>query len=189
MKSSKIDRIISVVVISTCLIKAVLYGGSKPPSSTNEPPSDISSPTNTVGRGVLDAPQPTTNENAFVCGCGVPGGHALPLRTVATPQQTEPSILCSPSPSTYTSLTAWNKRGAFCDWLRVDFPSSFAFPSGTNLLTGVTVMAYGELRESLHQLTTNNQQLITLPMAVSIEPDVSSVSDGLPPSISYPFIW
>ena len=64
MKSSKIDRIISVVVISTCLIKAVLYGGSKPPSSTNEPPSDISSPTNTVGRGVLDAPQPTTNRYA-----------------------------------------------------------------------------------------------------------------------------
>ena len=160
MKSSKIDRIISVVVISTCLIKAVLYGGSKPPSSTNEPPSDISSPTNTVGRGVLDAPQPTTNENAFVYGCGVPGGHALPLCTVATPQQTEPSILCSrrPSaislhsiaPSTYTSLTAWNKRGAFCDWLRVDFPPSFAFPHGTNLLTGVTLMAYGELGEDLH---------------------------------------
>ena len=48
MKSSKIDRIISVVVIGTCLIKAVLYGGSKPPSTTNEPPSDISgdAPTN-----------------------------------------------------------------------------------------------------------------------------------------------
>ena len=187
------------IVPAYLFVVAVLYGGSKPPSSTNEPPSDISSPTNTVGRGVLDAPQPTTNENAFVCGCGVPGGHALPLRTVATPQQTEPSILCSrrPSaislhsiaPSTYTSITAWNKRGAFCDWLRVDFPSSFAFPSGTNLLTGVTVMAYGELRESLHQLTTNNQQLITLPMAVSIEPDVSSVSYGLTPSNSYLFTW
>ena len=187
------------IVPAYLFVVAVLYGGSKPPSSTNEPPSDISSPTNTVGRGVLDAPQPTTNENAFVCGCGVPGGHALPLRTVAMPQQTEPSILCSrrPSaislhsiaPSTFTSLTAWNKRGAFCDWLRVDFPSSFAFPSGTNLLTGVTVMAYGELRESLHQLTTNNQQLITLPMAVSIEPDVSSVSYGLTPSNSYLFTW
>ena len=74
------------IVPAYLFIVAVLYGGSKPPSSTNEPPSDISSPTNTVGRGVLDAPQPTTNENAFVCGCGVPGGHALPLRTVATPE-------------------------------------------------------------------------------------------------------
>ena len=42
MKSSKIDRILSVVVIGTCLVKAVLYGGSKPPSSTNEPPSGVS---------------------------------------------------------------------------------------------------------------------------------------------------
>ena len=198
MKSSKIDRIISVVVIGTCLIKAVLYGGSKPPATTNTPPDDVSSPTNTVGGDVLGAPQPSTNENAFICGCGVPGGHALPLRTVATPQQTEPNILCSPSPSTFTSLTAWNKRGAFCDWVRVDFPSSFAFPHGTNLLTGVTLMAWGEvvgrgLRSAPETETTNSipaaRGLAALPMRVSLEPDASSFVHGLTPSNSYLFTW
>ena len=49
MKSSKIERIVSVVVIGICLIKAVLYGGSKPPATTNTPPGDVSCPTNTVG--------------------------------------------------------------------------------------------------------------------------------------------
>ena len=135
MKSSKIDRIVSVVVIGTCLIKAVLYGGSKPPSTTNEPPSDISG----------DIP---TNPPPMMC---------MSPRSMMSPppEQTENE----PSATYHSSLmpqTSWNTRGAFCDWLRVDFPSSFAFPHGTNLLTGVTLMAYGEIRESLHQLTTNN---------------------------------
>ena len=38
MKTSKFGRLVSVVVIGTCLIKAVLYGGSKPPATTNTPP-------------------------------------------------------------------------------------------------------------------------------------------------------
>ena len=162
MKSSKIDRIISVVIISTCLIKAVLYGGSKPPSSTNEPPDDASSPTN--------AP--------MVLGLG--------LRSRPT---MEDNILCTPTPSTYTSLTAWNKRGAFCDWLRVDFPSSFAFPHGTNLLTGVTLMAYGELGENLHCSPSPSTFTLNLPTPVSLEPDVSSFIHGLTPSNSYLFTW
>ena len=168
MKSSKIDRIVSVVVIGTCLIKAVLYGGSKPPSTTNEPPSDISG-------DALTNPPPMM--------CFSPRPMMSP-----PPEQTENE----PSATYHSSLipqTSWNTRGAYCDWLRVTFPDGFAFPSGTNLLTGVTVMAYGEIRESLHQLTTNNQQLTTLPMAVSIEPDNSSVSYGLTPSNSYLFTW
>ena len=170
------------IVPAYLFIVAVLYGGSKPPSSTNEPPSDISSPTNTVGRGVLDAPQPTTNENAFVCGCGVPGGHALPLRTVATPELTTNN-------QQLTTNMPWHVRGAYCDWVHITFPSSFAFPSGTNLLTGVTVMAYGEIRASLHQPTTNNQQLTTLPQEVSLEPSVSSFVYGLTSSNSFVFSW
>ena len=196
------------IVPAYLFVVAVLYGGSKPPSSTNEPPSDISSPTNTVGRGVLDAPQPTTNENAFICGCGAPGGHALPLRTVAMPQQTEPSILCSrrPSaislhsiaPSTFTSLTAWNTRGAYCDWVHITFPGCFEFPYGTNMLTDVTVMAWGEvvgrgLRSAPETESTNSipaaRGLAALPMPVSLEPDASSFIHGLTPSNSYLFTW
>ena len=44
MKNTKFDRVVSFVVIGTCLIKAVLYGGSKPPVSTNTPPMKCFSP-------------------------------------------------------------------------------------------------------------------------------------------------
>ena len=193
MKSSKIDRIISVVVIGTCLIKAVLYGGSKPPASTNTPPGDVSCPTNTVGGDVLGAPQPSTNENAFICGCGVPGGHALPLRTVATPELTANN-------QQLTTNVPWHVRGAFCDWVHITFPDGFAFPHGTNLLTGVTLMAYGSLvlgsspsrtKECSNLLctTTTSDYDYSLPHPVSLEPDASSFVHGLTPSNSYLFAW
>ena len=168
MKRSKIDRIISVVVIGTCLIKAVLYGGSKPPSTTNEPPSDISG----------DIP---TNPPPMMC------MSPRPMMS-PPPEQAENE----PSATYHSSLipqTSWNTRGAYCDWLRVDFPSSFAFPSGTNLLTGVTLMAYGELRENLHCSPSPSTFTLNLPMRVSLEPDASSVSYGLTPSNSYLFTW
>ena len=88
-----------------------------------------------------------------------------------------------------TTLPAWHKRGAYSDWQRIDFPDGFAFPHGTNLLTSITLFAYGEIRESLHQLTTNNQQLTTLPTAVSLEPGASSVTYGLTPSNSFLIAW
>ena len=66
------------------------------------------------------------------------------------PQLTSaPTLALTATPTNYTSLPAWNKRGAFSDWQRIDFPSSFAFPHGTNLLTSITLFAWGEIRESL----------------------------------------
>ena len=31
------------------------------------------------------------------------------------------NILCTPTPSTYTSISNWTARGAYCDWERIDF--------------------------------------------------------------------
>ena len=93
------------------------------------------------------------------------------------------------SPQQLTTLPAWHKRGAYSDWQRIDFPDDFAFPHGTNLLTSVTLFAWGEIRESLHQPTTINQQLTTLPKAVSLEPNVSMVSYGLTPSNTFLIAW
>ena len=58
-------------------------------------------------------------------------------------------------------LTNWTARGAYSDWQRIGFPPSFDFPYGTNLLTSVTLFAWGEIREALHQPPTINQQLTT----------------------------
>jgi len=91
-----------------------------------------------------------------------------------------------------TTIPQWTARGAWMDWREVTFPAGFSFPLGTNLLTSVTLMSYGELRPSLHgpviasfnQLPTTNQ-----PTTLSIEPDASSVSYGLTPSNSLIFVW
>ena len=148
MKSSKIDRVISVVVVGTCLIKAVLYGGSKP-AVTNTPPLMMVRP-----RPLMSLPpQPSANDGQLAT--NVP----------------------------------WHVRGAYCDWIHVDFPDGFVFPTGTNLLTGVTVMAYGEIKENIHCSTSPSTFALNLPQAVSLEPDASSFAHGLTASNSYIFVW
>ena len=220
-------------------VVAVLYGGSKPPSSTNEPPSGIDgdapaatneppaiiegdapastneppteiegdSPTTTNEPPVIvegDSPSTTNEPPTDIEGDPAPTntpppmmmGRSRPMMS-PPPQQTENE----PSATYHSSLipqTSWTKRGAFCDWLRVDFPSSFAFPRGTNLLTGVTLMAWGEvvgrgLRSAPETESTNSipaaRGLAALPMRVSLEPDASSFVHGLTPSNSYLFTW
>ena len=138
----------------------VVYGSTKSP--TNDPPD-------TVGGD-------TTNPPPMMCSSPRPRLSAPPQQPTTDNQQ-------------LTTLTAWHKRGAFSDWHRIDFPSSFSFPYGTNLLTSITLFAYGEIRESLRQPTTIDQQLTTLPTAVSLEPGVSSCTYGLTPSNSFLIAW
>ena len=121
MRKSKIDRGISVVVIGICLIEAVLYGGSKPPSTTNEPPE------------IVDGDAPT---NA-----------APPVLMASRPRLVMSPSASYPSQSSYSSqpITNWTARGAYCDWQRIDFPDAFQFPVGTNFIDAVTLFAYGEV--------------------------------------------
>ena len=114
--------------------------------------------------------------------------------------------MMSPPPELTTNnqqLTAnvpWHVRGAFIDWQRINFPDGFTFPSGTNLLTGVTLMAYGRLvldsspsrtKECSNLLctTTTSDYDYSLPHPVSLEPDASSFSYGLTLSNSFLFTW
>ena len=177
MKASKIDRLVSVVVIGICLVKAVLYGGSKPPVSTNEPPDAVSGPTG-----------------------GSPVGGAQPLAVARRARRPSPQPAQFASPPRLTAndgrLTTnlpWRVRGAYCDWIHVDFPDGFAFPSGTNLLDGVTVLASGELRSQVEVEGGGGRRmgsaLVSLPQPVSIEPDNSSMSYGLTTSNSMFFTW
>ena len=174
------------IVPAYLFVVAVLYGGSKPPATTNEAPSDISCdlPTNDVDAASSPRQEDDIPTNPPPMMCMSPRPMMSP-----PPEQTEPDILCSPSPSTFTSITAWSTRGAYCDWVHVTFPDGFAFPAGTNLLTGITVMAYGELRENLHSSPSPSTFTLNLPQPVSIEPDNSSVSYGLTASNSMLFIW
>ena len=146
MKKSKIDCCVSAAVISVCLIKAVLYGGSKPPSSTNEPPDDASSPTNAPmlcagplrGRGLSQTSQVDQLDVAS-------GG----LGKTATPV-------------TFTSISNWTARGAYCDWRPITFSGGFRFPVGTNVIEAVTLMSYGEIKANIHCTTTPPDYILFL---------------------------
>ena len=176
MKKSKIDCAISVVVISVCLVKAVLYGGSKPPSSTNEPPADIEGDVSVA-----------TNEPPEIVDGEAPTNAAPPVLMASRPWLVTSVPPSYQSQSSYSSqlVANWTARGAYCDWQPITFSGGFRFPVGTNFIDGVTLMSWGELR----QLTANSQQLTALPQAVSLEPNVSSVTHGLTPSNSYLFAW
>ena len=208
MKKSKTDLVVSVVVIGTCLIKAILYGGSKPPSTTNEPPDTTTgdAPTNAptmVGRALRRAPE-MEGANSIPAARGLA---ALPLRTVATPGLTANN-------QQLTTHVPWHVRGAYCDWIRITFPDGFAFPHGTNLLTEVTLMSWGEvvgrgLRSAPETESANSfsggqghhssdfasqsdlrsVDTPALPMRISLEPDASSVCYGRTPSNSFLFAW
>ena len=185
MKTSKIDRLVSVAVIGICLVKAILYGGSKAP--TNAPPSG------TTGVSPVEG-------SACSTGPGTTG--VSPVEGSAdTPSALRPMMAMSHQPTNQfaNQLTNWTARGAWNDWRRIDFPDGFAFPYGTNLLTGVTLMSWGELRcndgalaVEPHQSATtgaSSLRIVSLPSPVSLEPGASSVSLGLTQSNSFVFAW
>ena len=193
MKNTKFDRVVSFVVIGTCLIKAVLYGGSKPPATTNEPPDDANAPTNepamcasSRGRDQSLTSQTELLPTGLVCeALGGQGLTAAPRMTSPQLQtETEPSALHD---SSFQVQNSWTARGAYCEWTRVDFPDGFAFPHGTNLVASVTLMAYGEIRENLR--CSPSDFALSLPLPVSLEPGVSTCAHGLTASNSYLFAW
>ena len=101
------------------------------------------------------------------------------------------NLHCTTTTTNYDSLIAWHKRGAYCDWQRVEFRGEFAFPVGTNLINAVTLFARGELRSKVEVEGRGLQWncLASLPDSVSLEPGVSEVRHGLTPSNSYLFAW
>ena len=173
------------IVPAYLFIVAVLYGGSKPPASTNTPPDFISGDsTNDV---VIIEGDPT---NSVPDDASSPTNQPPPVLMASRPRL----VLSAPPPSyssqpSYTSqlVTNWTARGAYCDWLHITFPDGFAFPSGTNLLSGVTLMAYGELRENLHCSPSTSP--FALPTRVSLVPGESSCVYGLTPSNTFLFAW
>ena len=146
------------VVLAALVVKAVLYGGAKP-AGTNAPPDDASSLTNA----------------------------APPVLTASRPRLAMSSSYLSQSSYSSQLVPNWTARGAYCDWQPITFSGGFRFPVGTNLIDGVTLFAYGEIRENIR--STPTPSIYTLPAALAIEPNASSLTHGLTPSNSYLFAW
>ena len=178
MKTSKIDRLVSVAVIGICLVKAILYGGSKPPTN------DL---TGAMGVSPVAGSAVTTDAGAMGVSPvaeGEPDG-----QDARRPSAFRPMMAMSHQPTNQfaNQLTNWTARGAWNDWRRIDFPDGFAFPYGTNLLTGVTLLSNGEIRENLH--CSPSTFTLSLPLPVSLEPDVSACAYGMTASNSFVFAW
>ena len=154
-----------------------VYGSTKPPSSTNEPPAGIEG----------DAPASTNEPPAGIGGDPAPTNNPPPLLTMGRPRMSAPPQLTgdSPVPASSTCLARWNARGAWNDWERMPFPEGFAFPLGTNMIDGVTLMSQGALRVTLADPTP----VVSLPSPVSLEPGVSSCAYGLTASNSFLVAW
>ena len=178
------------------LTLGVLYGGTKPPSSTNEPPGSASGGTTMTNEppiiveGDGDAPTnaPTTiveGEDDTPTNAPPPvlmAGRPRPALMMPPPSQTSQSSPTSQPPQT---VARWTARGARIDWHHISFPDTFEFPDGTNMLHGVTLMSCGEIRERL----ANPTPLFSLPQPVSLEPGVSSCAYGLTASNSFLVTW
>ena len=207
LRIGPLGRVMSILGVSI----VVLYGGTKPPASTNEPPNttggdttneppiyvegdlvSTNEPPNTAGGDTTNEP-PIYVEGDLVSTNEPPDGASGDGPTNPPPMMCfSPRPMMSPppadqgaSPVQLTTVSNWTARGAWNDWLRISFPDGFTFPFGTNMLTGVTLMSQGALRTSLSDPTP----LIELPSAVSIEPEASSVAYGPTASNSFLFAW
>ena len=192
------------IVPAFLFVVAVLYGGSKPPSSTNEPPVDIEGDTAAI-----------TNEPPEIVDGDAPTNAAPPVLMASRPRlatSAPPANYHLPT-TNYQLITNWTARGAYCDWQRIDFRDGFRFPVGTNFIDGVTLFAYGEVRikrgsgvsplvedgssasltsaeDGASPLTSSPSTFTySLPSRVSIEPNASSLTHGLTPSNTYLFAW
>ena len=210
------------------LTLGVLYGGTKPPASTNEPPDTVSGETTTTNEPpmIVDGDAPTNEPPVIVDGDAptneppdivdgdaptntppdvvvgdtptnatpdaaegdAPTNAPPPVLMASRPRRTmmsPPSPSSPASPSSPTVISNWTARGAWIDWHHIAFPEEFCFPVGTNMLFGVTLMSFGEIRERL----ANPTPLASLPSPVSLEPDVSSCAYGLTASNSFLVSW
>ena len=85
----------------------------------------------------------------------------------------------------YSVLSNWTARGAWIDWLRLGFADGWRFPHGTGYVDAVTLFSQGAVRSGLRAPVFEH----ALPLAVSLEPGLSSVTHGVTPSNSYLFAW
>ena len=207
------------------LTLGVLYGGTKPPASTNEPPGSVSGETTTTNEppvivdgddtnappDIVDGDTPTndppdivegdapTNDPPVIVEGDAPTNTPPDTAEGDAPTNAPPPVLMAGRPrpalmmpppsqtsqSSPTVIANWTARGAWIDWHHIAFPESFSFPVGTNMLFGVTLMSFGDVRERL----ANPAPLVSLPSPVSLEPDVSSCAYGLTASNSFLIAW
>ena len=112
--------------------------------------------------------------------CGAVSASGMAIREPSVNLRSAP-----PSPRTEKWIQRWNARGAFDDSFRHEFEDSFVFPEGTNHLSGVEILASGEIWRS--PFDTNPVASIGIP--VSIVAGVTTFGVEHTPSNTYLVSW
>lgn len=102
-----------------------------------------------------------------------------------SPTNTPPMMMCA-RPSalqrpTITTITNWNARGAWKDWVELALPDGFTFPVGFERYSSLTLMSQGEVRIASGGAS--------LPTQLAIKPGHSSVTYRLTASNSFHIAW
>jgi len=150
------------VAVCSFLLIGVLVGGDKTNGVNNLPPQQMMSPIVQQGPGFL------------LTGLSVNGNLANTMN-LAQPQTTFAE----------RKSANWNIRGAWKDSFWLDFENDFVFPWGTNHLTGVEVVSYGQVWAT----PFDTDAVASAGAPFEIVPGLTTFTYEFTPSNSYRFVW
>jgi len=147
--------------VCSFLLVGILVGGDKTNSVNNLPPQMLQS------------------GSVFQAGLSGPLPH--------TPSSTNLVNLVNPVQNRFAQRKAenWNARGAWQDSFWLPFAEGWVFPHGSNHLSGVEVVSFGQL----WTVPFGASAVASIGEPVSTVPGLSSFAYELTPSNSYRFAW
>ena len=158
------------VAVCSFLLIGVLVGGDK----TNNVPPNLNSPLPQMQHG-----------GVFLT--GFTGLTGLSGSLTHMPSSLNPVNLVNPVQNSFAEkkATNWNIRGAWKDSFWLDFEDGWVFPWGTNHLSGVEVVSYGQVWAS--PFDTN--AIASVGALFEIVPGLTTFAYEFTPSNSYRFAW
>ena len=164
------------VAVCSFLLIGVLVGGDK----TNNVPPNMNSPLPQMQHGGIFL-------TGFTGLTGLSGATGLAGSLPHTPSSLNPVNLVNPVQNSFAAKKAanWNVRGAWKDSFWLDFEDGWVFPWGTNHLSGVEVISYGQVWAS--PFDTN--AIASAGAPVEIVPGLTTFAYEFTPSNSYRFVW
>ena len=150
------------VAVCSFLLIGVLVGGDKTNGVNNLPPQQMMSPMAQQGHGFL------------LTGLLVNGN----LANVMNPVQPQTTFA-------ERKTANWNIRGAWKDSFWLPFDDDWVFPWGTNHLTGVEVVSYGQVWAT----PFDTDAVASAGAPFEIVPGLTTFTYEFTPSNSYRFVW
>ena len=150
------------LAVCSFLLVGILVGGDKTNSVGSLPPQQMAAPVERQG------------SDPCLTGLSANGNLADEMHLVQ-PQTTR----------TERRFANWNARGAWQDSFWLPFVEGWVFPHGSNHLSGVEVVSFGQL----WTVPFGASAVASIGEPVSIVPGLSSFAYELTPSNSYRFAW